>query len=83
MAKAKVWVIRYAPKFKWAHPSYVIATVKRKPYRRNGKWIGLGKAGLGNYPHIMERVTYERIFAKQYHLPPGGGPVEIRFAVEA
>ena len=30
----------------------------------------------------VSSTTVERFFPKRYHLPPGGGPVEIRFADE-
>jgi len=88
MAKAKKrWAVRYEA-FCRPHEcrpedtSYAIIVASRKPYKRNGKWIGLGYAGRGDYRNIMSVWEYEGFFPRRFHLPPGGGPVEIRFVDE-
>lgn len=74
----KRWAVRFLPCDR-VYYLYAIASVEKRPYKRNGKWIGLGKAGLGNQPHGMGIVEYEQLFPERYHLKPGGGPVLIEF----
>ena len=66
----KRWLVRY-PKIHHMHnPEYELF-IGRRPYLRHGRWIGKDDCSVC-------AGCLESLLPKEYHLEPGGGPVELK-----
>ncbi len=65
------WVVRWPREHTMHDPPYGLFHKRRRPYLRNGRWIG--KEDCEVCPSCLESVL-----PKKYHLKPGKGPVELK-----